>query len=77
MFDPHSSDNRYHALLSISCELVLNFVFVSVKGTLVEDKMCTFTPESTRFVFNKCLIYTHDGANAKFGTNSHDADYSV
>jgi hypothetical protein len=44
---------------------------------LVEDKMCTFTLESTHFIFNKCLIYTHDGASAKFSTNSQETDYSV
>ncbi len=36
--------------------------------------MCTL---STHFIFNKCPIYTHDGESAKFGTNSHDTDYSV
>jgi hypothetical protein len=35
---------------------------VSVKETLVEAKMCTFTLESTHFIFNMCPIYTHDGA---------------
>jgi hypothetical protein len=39
--------------------------------------MCPFTLESTHFIFNKCPIYTHDGANAKFSTNSHETDYSV
>jgi hypothetical protein len=47
---------------------------VSVNGTLVESKMCL---ESTHFIFNKCPIYTHDGANANFSTNSHETDYSV
>ncbi len=37
---------------------------VSVNGTLVEAKMCTFTLESTDFIFNKCPIYTHDSASA-------------
>ncbi len=32
--------------------------FVSVNGTLVEAKMCTFTLESTHFIFNKCPIFT-------------------
>ncbi len=50
---------------------------MSVKGTLVEAKMCTSTLESTHFNFKKCAIYTHDGARAKFSTNSHEADYSV
>jgi hypothetical protein len=40
---------------------------VSVNGTLIEDKMRRF---------NKCLIYTHDGASGKFGTNSHGTDNS-
>ncbi len=50
---------------------------MSVNGTLVEAKMCTFTLESTHFIFNKCPIYTHNGANAKFSTNSHETEYSV
>ncbi len=52
---------------------------VSVNGTFVEAKMCTlsFTLESTHFIFNKCPIYTHDGASAKFSTNSHETDYSA
>jgi hypothetical protein len=50
---------------------------MSVNGTLVEVKMCTFSLESTHFVFSKCPIYTHDGASAKFSTNSHETDYSA
>ncbi len=45
--------------------------------TLAEAKKCTFTLDSTHFIFNKCLIYTHDGASAKFRTNSQETDYSV
>jgi hypothetical protein len=52
-------------------------IVVSVNGTLVEAKMCTFTLESTHFIFNKCPIYTHDGASGKFITNSHETDYSA
>ncbi len=40
-------------------------------------KMFTFTLESTHFIFNKCPIYTYDGASGKFSTNSHETDYSV
>ncbi len=50
---------------------------VSVNGTLVEAKMYTFTLKSKHFIFNKCPIYIHDGASAKFSTNSHEKDYSV
>ncbi len=39
--------------------------------------MCRFTLESTPFIFNKCPIYTHDGASAKFSTYSHETDYSA
>ncbi len=42
---------------------------------LAEAKICTFTLESTHFTFNKCPIYTHDGASAKFRTNSQETDY--
>jgi hypothetical protein len=37
--------------------------------TLVEDKMHSSS-------FNKCPIYTHDSASAKFNTNSHETDNS-
>jgi hypothetical protein len=47
---------------------------VSVNGTLIEDKMRRFQGECTHFSFNKCPIYTHDGASAKFSTNSHETD---
>ncbi len=50
---------------------------MSVNGTLVEAKMCTFIHESTHFIFNKCPIYILDGASAKFSTVSHGTDYSV
>jgi hypothetical protein len=50
---------------------------VSVNGTLFEAKMCTFTLESTHFIFNECPIDTHDGASAKFCTYSHETDNSV
>ncbi len=50
---------------------------MSVNGTLVEAKMCTFTLESRHFIFKKCPIYTHDGASAKFSTNSQEKDYSA
>ncbi len=48
-----------------------------VNGTLVEDKMCRFKGECEHFRFNKCPIYTHDGASAKFSTNSQEMDNSV
>jgi hypothetical protein len=50
---------------------------VSVNGTPVETKLCTFTLESTHLIFNKCPIYPHDGASAKFSTNSQETDYSA
>ncbi len=49
---------------------------MSVNGTFVEAKLSTFTLESTDFIFNKCPIYTHDGASAKFSTNSQETDYN-
>jgi hypothetical protein len=50
---------------------------VSVNGTLVEDKMRRFKGECALFSFNKCPIYAHDGASAKFSTNSHETDNSA
>ncbi len=32
---------------------------------------------SAHFSFNTCLIYTLDGASAKFSTNSHETDNSA
>ncbi len=45
---------------------------MSINGTLVEDKMRRFKGECEHFIFNKCPIYTHDGASAKFSTNSQE-----
>ncbi len=39
--------------------------------------MRRFKGECAHFSHNKCPIYTHDGASAKFSTNSHETDYSV
>ncbi len=50
---------------------------MSVNETHVEDKMRGFKVEYAHFSFNKCPIYTHDGASAKFGTNSQETDNSV
>jgi hypothetical protein len=50
---------------------------VSVNRTLVEDKMRGFKGECAHFSFNKFPIYTHDGASAKFSTNSQETDNSV
>jgi hypothetical protein len=50
---------------------------VSVKGTLVEDKMRRFKGECPHFSFSKCPIYNHDSASAQFSTNSHETDNSV
>ncbi len=49
---------------------------MSVKGTLIEDKMRRFKGEGAYFSFNKCPIYTHDSASAKFSANSHETDNS-
>ncbi len=50
---------------------------MSVNGILVEDKKRGFKGEGAHFSFNKCPIYTHDSASAKFGTNSQETDNSV
>ncbi len=52
-------------------------IVVRVNGTLVEDKVRRFKGECEHFSFNKCPIYTHDGASAKFSTNSQEMDNSV
>ncbi len=50
---------------------------MSVYETLVEDKMRRFKGECAQFSFSKCHTYTHDGASANFGTNSHEADFGL
>ncbi len=50
---------------------------MSVNGALVEDKMRRFKGQCAHFRFSKCPIYTHDGASAKFSTNSQETDNSV
>jgi hypothetical protein len=50
---------------------------MSVNETRIEDKMRRFKGECAHFSFKKCPIYTHDGASAKFSTNSHETDYSA
>ncbi len=50
---------------------------MSVNGTFVENKMRRFKGECVHFRFNKCPIYIHDGANAKFSINSHETDNSA
>ncbi len=52
-------------------------IVVSVNGALIEDKMRRFKGEFAHFSFDKCPIYTHDGASAKFSTNSQETDNSV
>ncbi len=47
-----------------------------VNGTLIEDKMLRFKGECEHFRFKKFPIYTHDGASAKFSTNSQEMDNS-
>ncbi len=39
--------------------------------------MRTFKGECAHFSFNKCPMYTHDGACAKFSANWPETDYSV
>jgi hypothetical protein len=39
--------------------------------------MRRFKDESAHFSFNKCPIYTHDGASAKFITNSQETNNCV
>ncbi len=45
--------------------------------TFVEDKMRRFKGKCAYFSFNKCPIYAHNGASAKFSTNSHETDNSA
>jgi hypothetical protein len=48
---------------------------MSVNGTFVEEEKCVDSRVNMHIVlysFNKCPIYGHDGASAKFSTNSHE-----
>ncbi len=65
-------------ILSLQCGAKFGIcTIVSVNEALVNAKMCTFTLDSTHFLFKKCPIYTHDGTNAKFSTSWDETDYSV
>ncbi len=50
---------------------------MSVNGTLVEDAIRRFQGKCAHFNINKCPIYTHRDATAKFNTNSRETDNSV
>ncbi len=50
---------------------------MSVNWTHFGNIMRGFKGECAHFRFNKCPIYTHDGASAKFSTNSHETDNSA
>ncbi len=85
--DPDPQIQKWRNALISTVFTVICFVWVSgkfgtctvvnVNVTLVEDKMLRCKGESAHFSFNKCHIYTYDGASAKFSTNSHVADYNV
>ncbi len=47
------------------------YTVVNVNNILVGNNMRRFKGECAHFSFNKCLIYAHDSASAKFSTNSH------
>ncbi len=73
------SPNSYSALLSVSCELVLNLVlapsWVPIMGHLLKLK-CAHSPLTFR-ILSLRPIYTHDGASAKFSISWDETDYSV
>ncbi len=80
--DKHENEDEIPWNYTVICFVRVSAKFgtctiVSVNETLVEAKMCTFTLESTYFIFNKSPIYTYDGASAKFSTNLQETDYSV
>jgi hypothetical protein len=68
-------------LLSVSFELVLNLAlapwWVQI-GHLLKLK-CSHSPLNRRILSSTSvpLLYTYDGANVKFISNSHETDYSV
>ncbi len=55
------------ALLSVSGELVLN---LALAPSWVHIHHWIYA-----FYLQQLSIYTHDGASAKFSTNSHETDY--
>jgi hypothetical protein len=64
-----SRERQNAALFSISYQASAKFgtcTILGLNGTLIEAQMFTFTLECTHFIFNKCPIQAHDGANAKF-----------
>jgi hypothetical protein len=45
-------------------------------GHLLKIK-CADSIVNVHILFNKCPVYTYDGASDKFSTNSQATDYSV
>ncbi len=67
-------------LLSLSFQVSAKFgtyTVMGLNGTLDEAEIFTFTLGYMHFIFNKCPIQDHDGANAKFTTTWDETDYSV
>ncbi len=64
---------------------VIHFVSISAKFSRVEGHMghllklihAHSSSQSAYFSFNKCPIYTHNGANDTFSTNWYETDYSA
>jgi hypothetical protein len=52
-------------------------IVAGINGTLVEDNMCRFKGGWAHFRFNERLIYTYDGASAKFSTITHTKRITV
>jgi hypothetical protein len=53
-------------------------IYLTMTFDILETKICTFSFKSKHFIFNKCPIYIHDSASAKFSTNLQEkTDYSV
>ncbi len=75
---PFASDPHEHTVILLVWVSVKfgTCTVVSVNGTL-EDKMRRFKGECAHFRFNKCPIYTQDGASSKYSTNSHETDNSA
>jgi hypothetical protein len=71
----------YTVIRFISITVVLHLALhrreYTVNRTLVEEKMRRFKGECAHFSFNQCPIYAHDGASAKFSTNSRETDNSA
>jgi hypothetical protein len=77
---PDRIHNAGYFSLSKLCSTVDAYTVIRLLRVGSKYGTCTIVSvmgHCAQFSFNKCPIFTHDGASAKFGTNSHETANSV